>query len=153
MNKNEVITSILDLYEENQELKMKNELMENCMKLIKENQKDENESLNDENLGMSFTLAKNLIEKAKETIFKETLYSSSYIWNEVACWYNDESKTYRFTSFETWCREKIIFNELPTWLSLDEYIKLFNQELKLKYEAEKNESLMKFKEKNEGGEE
>lgn len=131
--RNELITKINDLFDENLTLKARNAFLE---------AKEENEIKCCEKQGKT-KLDLKIIEYGKAALAKEVLST----WgNEVRVYRDQDSKEIIITSFEKWFKEKIIVSNVPRNLCIDEVNKLIYAYAIEQYEKEKTESVKKFEE-------
>lgn len=131
MKKNELINEIIRLYDENTELK--NEMSTHAL-----------EGLNSfetlfSNISISETEHKLLIE-GKKLVF-EKVVKRYYNTVEVS---KDEVGNLQYMDFEKWMDNVIYSKEIPSCLSLDEFVESFEKELMEMYESKKREALIEF---------
>lgn len=139
MNKNEMIIEVINLYDENERLKNEINI------LIGENDSiSEPKGKND----ISY-MDKLMIEQGKEEVLKKVL---CYTWRCVNASYDEETNTYKVTSYKEWLKEKMNRNNLPDKMSLDDFRTYFRKELQEMYEKEKEEAIRNKKAKREENE-
>lgn len=139
MKKIELITSILDLYDE-------------IERLSKELERDtyqrnlENKYRNSPDTRLT-KIEEFAIEYAKDKLVDEiTLFS----WNrEVKVSKNTETGQLEYTTFERWLEKTINKDRIPKNLSYEELINFLDEKLKSLYVEEKNKALARFEEKEE----
>ncbi len=135
MNKTELITDILNLYDEveglrNQVISLKTARGGLC---------------NVEHEPTISFIDKKMIEFGKKEAFRKSIYS----WNVVNVHYDDEAEQFIATSFDNWLKNKIIKDRIPSFMSFDEFLNYFNTDLKDLYEKEKAEELADKKEEED----
>ena len=138
MKKIELITSLLDLYDE-------------IERLSKELERDiyqrnlENKYQNSPNTRLT-KIEEFAIEYAKDKLIKEIIFS----WNrEVKVSKDTETGQLRYTTFERWLENIINKDGIPKNLSYEETINFLDEKLKSLYVEEKNKALARFEEKEE----
>lgn len=131
MNKVEMITSIIDLHDENE--KLKNDVEKYKDKLEVNNTVDRVET--------NEVLKDKIYEIGKELLFDKVIYS----WSQVSGALDDNGEVYRVTEYKNWLKNKINFDKMPASLSYDDFIKVFEKELKEQYEEEKKEKIEDLK--------
>lgn len=135
--RNELITKINEIFDENIDLKIKNELLES--KLNKENNCCEKTERKAE-----FTeLDKKVLEYGKKTLADKVMVSANINVKKL------ENGDYNCTKFEEWAKESIYIYYIPEKFSKEELINLLNDELKEKYN-QKKANMIKEYEKKEG---
>ncbi len=122
MNKTELITEVLNLYDVIEALKNQNEKLA-LNQLPNNNMAEQNISFID----------KKMIELGKKEALKKSIYS----WNEVSVNYDEEVDQFIVTSFDDWLEKKIIKNQIPSFMSFDEFLSYLHKDLKDLYEKEK----------------
>lgn len=126
MKKTEMITTIINLYDELEQLK-------NNRPNVEIPQDDE--------------LQKKLMELAIEYLYEKTTNS----WSRekyLRIWYNEDNEIMS-TTFEKWVNETIIKKEIPEFLSYEQYLKIMTPLLKEKYDEIHEQKLKEFKKENE----
>ena len=139
MKKVELITSILDLYDE-------------IERLSKELERDiyqrnlENKYRNSPDTRLT-KIEEFAIEYAKDKLVDEiTLFS----WNrEVKVSKDTETGQLEYTTFQRWLEKTINKDRIPKNLSYEEIINFLDEKLKSLYVEEKNKALASFEEKEE----
>lgn len=131
MNKVEMITSIINLHDENE--KLKNDVEKYKDKLEVNNTVDRVET--------NEVLKDKIYEIGKELLFDKVVYS----WSQVSGSLDDNGEVYRVTEYKKWLKNKINLDNMPKTLSYDDFIKVFEKELKEKYEEEKKEKIEDLK--------
>lgn len=139
MKKVELITSILDLYDEIERLSKELE-----RGIYQRNLENKYRNSPDTRLTKIEEFA---IEYAKDKLVDEiTLFS----WNrEVKVSKNTETGQLEYTTFERWLEKTINKDRIPKNLSYEEVINFLDEKLKSLYVEEKNKALAKFEEKEE----
>lgn len=137
MNKTELITEVLNLYDVIEVLKNQNEKLA-LNQLPNNNMAEQNISFID----------KKMIELGK----KEALKNSIYSWNEVSVNYDEEANQFIVTSFDNWLKKKIIKNQIPSFMSFDEFLSYLHNDLEKMYAKEKEVALAKAKKEDEENE-
>lgn len=138
MNKKEMIFEIMNLYDENAMLNIQ---IDN---LISENAKLKSNKLDKEFNSTDYKM----IEVAKIYLLKECLYS----WNTVYVIYDEEKDTYTAEKYEKWLEQKLIKDEIPENLSVEEFKIVLDDELHEMYEKEKEEAIKRKKAEREENE-
>src|SRR5690606_9235842 len=140
MKKNELITSILDLFDE-------------IERLSKELERDiyqrnlENKYRNSPDINTRLTKIEEFaIEYAKDKLVDEIIFS----WErEVRVSKNTETGQLEYTTFQRWLEKTINKDRIPKNLSYEEIINFLDEKLKSLYVEEKNKALARFEEKEE----
>ena len=134
MNKIELITSILDLYDE-------------IERLSKELERDiYQRNLENKYQNSPTKIEEFAIEYAKDKLIKEIIFS----WNrEVKVSRNIKTGQLRYTTFEHWLENIINKDGIPKNLSYEETINFLDEKLKRLYIEDKNKALASFEEKEE----
>ena len=132
--RNEIITSINNLFDENFNLKVRNEYLEDW-KNQRENIAYCSDDIENEN--------KKIIEYGKKKL-KDQLISTWY--NRISVYKNDKTGEYEITEYEKWLDLKINENEIPENMSKKEVKKYIYDYAITDYNKEKEEALKKFKE-------
>lgn len=132
--RNEIITSINNLFDENFNLKVRNEYLEDW-KNQRENIACCSDDIENEN--------KKIIEYGKKKL-KDQLVSTWY--NRISVYKNDKTGEYEITEYEKWLDLKINENEIPENMSKKEVKKYIYDYAITDYNKEKEEALKKFKE-------
>lgn len=112
MTKQEMIIELMNLFDENKYLKEKSE------RKVSDNVIDQS-----------------VLEYGKSKILEDCLYS----WINVRCEYDEHSKMYYYTPFEKWTTGKI--SRVPDFMSKNEFLTYFAEELQAMYECEKQQAL------------
>lgn len=134
--RNELITKINDLFDENTNLKVRNAFLE-------AKEEDSEKVVNCERQEKT-KLDIKIINYGKKVLAKEVLSS----WgNEVRIYRDDDTKQLIITDFEKWFKERVIDSNVPTNLSKEELKELIYPYAKEQYEKEKAESIKKFEER------
>lgn len=148
MNRNDLIIAINNIFDENIDLKVKNEFLE-MYKKEKESVKcsvEEKTEINQLDLKM--------IEYGKKQLADKVLKS----WgNEVIVNRDEETNKIKTTTYQNWLNKKIYDSEIPNDMSKTEVLNVIYDIALEKYEEEKKEAIKKFEEKElekkKGGEE
>ena len=82
-----------------------------------------------------------MIEKGKEEVLRDAMYS----WKEVECTYDEETDTYKVTSYISWLNKKVRRDSIPDEISFEEFKIYFREELQSMYEKEKTKALNEAK--------
>lgn len=127
MKKIEIITDIINVYDENIELK----------RIIKENK---NKNIPPKIDKMS-EIQKSIYEAGRKEIFKKVVKA----WDEVRADYDDEDNL-KVTKYEDWVARKIMLDEIPKDVSHNALIIEFEDDLKELYEKEKNNAIKSLEE-------
>lgn len=130
IKRQELVNDILDIYDYVDHLEKEVERLKPYS--IKE-EKENSETLNHIDYLM--------ISIGKQKILDRCLYS----WREVKAKYDEENDTYNVTSYNDWLNEKLIRDEIPDNISLDEFRVYFRKELQEMYEKEKTKALNEAK--------
>lgn len=138
MNKKEMIFEIMNLYDENAMLNIQ---IDN---LISENAKLKSNKLDKEFNSTDYKM----IEIAKELLLKNCFYS----WHKVYVAYDEEKDTYTAEKYEKWLEQKLIKDEIPENLSVEEFKIVLDDELHEMYEKEKEEAIKRKKAEREENE-
>ncbi len=137
MNKTELITEVLNLYDVIGALKNQNEKL--ALNQLPSN------SVAEQNISF---IDKTMIEVGKKRVLENVLYS----WREVNVKYDDETNTYKATSFENWIEKKINKSYIPSYISYDGFLSYFHNDLEKMYAKEKEVALAKAKKEDEENE-
>lgn len=140
MKKIELITSILDLYDEIERLskELERDIYQRNLENKYQNSPDANTRLT--------KIEKFAIEYAKDKIVDEITFS----WErEVRVSKNTETGQLEYTTFQRWLEKAINKDRIPKNLSYEEIINFLDEKLKHLYAEEKNKALARFKEKEE----
>jgi len=138
MNKIELITSILDLYDEIERLELERDIYQRHLENKYQNSPDTNTRLT--------KIEEFAIEYAKDKLIKEIIFS----WNrKVKVSKNTETGQLRYTTFEYWLENIINKDGIPKNLSYEETINFLDEKLKRLYIEDKNKALASFEEKEE----
>lgn len=139
MNRNDLIVAINNLFDENTDLKVRNEYLEG------ENKRNNKTCILDQSPRMSEEDYL-LLEYGKEQLREKVI--STY--NRVSAWKLEESNEIKTTDFETWVKDKIDTYYIPEMFSKKEIINIFYNELNELYGKEKAEAIKKLeREKDE----
>lgn len=136
MTRNDIITAINDIFDENTELRAKNKYLEkNCDECQKQKPKKE-EKINPLDL--------KILEYGKEKLMEELFNMWS---NDVDVRRKQDSNELIVTPYEEWLDEKIGCQRLPHNMSAEDVkLALYGCSLKT-YASEKEEAINRFKEK------
>lgn len=138
MNKKEMIFEIMNLYDEKEMLNIQINNLNSEIRRMKSNKLDKE---------FNSTEYK-MIEIAKELLLKNCLYS----WHKVYVAYDEEKDTYTAEKYEKWLEQKLIKDEIPENLSVEEFKTVLEDELHEMYEREKEEEIRKKKAEREENE-
>lgn len=130
LKRQDLVNSILDVFDYIDVLKAENENLKNNVPKVKSE---------DKNVTFIDVL---MIDEGKKVVFE----NATYHWNKVDCSYDEQSDTYNFTSFSNWLKGKISINNIPSSMSYDDFITYFKNELLEMYKKEKEEALKQAKE-------
>lgn len=132
MNKKEMINNVIDLYDEIEQLKKENETFTRYTK----------KEINNTSESTFSNIDHLMIEKGKEEVLRDAMYS----WKEVECTYDEETDTYKVTSYISWLNKKVRRDSIPDEISFEEFKIYFREELQSMYEKEKTKALNEAKE-------
>ncbi|MDE6284216.1 MAG: hypothetical protein K2M17_00515 [Bacilli bacterium] len=133
--RNEIITKINDLFDENANLKVRNAFLE-----AKENER--NEVCCSEKQGKT-KLDIKIIEYGKRALAKAVLST----WRNEGTVYKDENGEFVFTNYDKWFKDKIVTSEVPNNISMEELKNLIYPYAIEQYEKEKAESMKDLEER------
>ena len=139
--RNTIITEINNIFDENVDLKIRNEYLES--KFNKENiccEKVENKIELTE-------LNKKIIEFGKDALRDKVITSASISVNKL------ENGDYYCTKFEDWAKDCISGYYMPDNFSKDELVNLFYDELKEKYNKKKADMIKEYEKSSKKEEE
>ena len=128
--RNELITKINEIIDENTELKTRVEYLGG-------REKNRCEIVNEEIKGIS-ELEKKVLEYGKEVLLDKVIINCNINVTKL------ENGNYQYTSFEEWSRESIYSYYLPDNFSKEEIINILNDELQEKYNKKKAEEIAEF---------
>ena len=128
--RNEIIIAINNLFDENVDLKVRNEYLENKIK---------SEKTCVEPVSSSY-ITDLIIRYGKEQLMKDTINSSNYVRVNR----NEETGELVVRSFEKWLNEKITTYYIPDYMS--------KEDIKEIYEKEKSEAIKEFEKEETKGE-
>jgi hypothetical protein len=134
--RNEIITKINDLFDENTNLRARNAFLE-----AKEN---ENNKVCISDSETKNSLDKRIIEIGKKTIADTALKKYG---NDVYTSRDEETKEIKQTTFEHWLENKLYAKDIPKNMTYEEVKEVIYPYAKELYEKEKAESLKKFEER------
>ncbi len=112
MTKQEMIIELMNLYDENEKLKAEN----------------------DHKVSDNF-IDQSILDYGKSKILEECLYS----WINVRYEYDEHSKMHYYAPFGKWVTGKI--SRVPDFMSKNEFLTYFAEELQAMYECEKQQAL------------
>ena len=135
--RNELITKINEIIDENKELKARNDYLEAYKRRSEKACNVATESITE--------TERKLIEIGKKKLLEEILWNC----NEVMAFRNEETKEIETTSYEEWIDKKIMRGYIPNNMSQEEVINALFKELQEKYQEEKTEAIEKLKESEE----
>lgn len=135
IKRQELLNDILDLYDYIDTLEKENERLKPYA-TTKAIHKSENE-LSD--------IDYKVLEIGKKSVLEKALYS----WNKVQVKYDEDNGTYSTMSYINWLKRKIDYDDLPRFISFDDFAVYFDKELKDMYQKEKREAIEKEKKENE----
>jgi hypothetical protein len=124
MKKQELISSILDLYDEldmNREPKVKTQFIE----------KEVNKELSKTDIF--------LINLGKESFFKKVIYS----WRDIKC-VRDDSGKIQCPSFDSWVRDAVNDDVVPMDMSVADVIEVLREKLVELYETNKEKAIRRL---------
>lgn len=128
-NKYETITTIIELFDEIERLSKQLEALQNQKKEVKPEEVIKPFEPN--------YFEKKLLEEGKKRILKDSIYS----WEKIEV-KKDESGNIKTTPYEKWVERKI--GNIPDWLSKQDFLKLFADDLMAIYNKEKEEAIKKL---------
>lgn len=135
MNKKEMINNVIDLYDEIELLEKENESLSRYVM-------NQNDKCCDNTCEKPLKFIDNIMIKiGKNMLLEKVLYS----WRTVNCKYDEETDTYKVTTYANWLKEKINRDSIPDEISLHEFRSYFGEELQAMYENEKTEALNEAK--------
>ena len=136
--RNEIIIAINNLFDENVDLKVRNEYLENKIK---------SEKTCVEPVSSSY-ITDLIIRYGKEQLMKDTINSSNYVRVNR----NEETGELVVRSFEKWLNEKITTYYIPDYMSKEDIKNILYEDLKEIYEKEKSEAIKEFEKEETKGE-
>lgn len=146
MNRNDLIIAINNLYDENINLKVRNEYLE-----AKIDEKSRTKMCADKHNELD-DLTKKIIEYGKKKLFNETIregYSS-----QISVYEDEDTKELKFTTLGNWLKNKMYTYNIPDNFSQEDIKNILCNEIEDLYEKEKEEAIIKYKkEKLEEGKE
>ena len=138
--RNELITKINEIIDENKELKARNDYLEAYKRRNEKACNVATESITE--------TERKLIEIGKKKVLEEVLW----YYSEVRAIRNEETKEIEITPYEAWLDKKINRGCIPINMSQEEVIDVLSKELQEKYQEEKAEAIKKLKESEEKNE-
>ena len=136
MTRNDIITAINDMFDENSELKAKNKQIEKSC--------DEHQKTKSEKEGKINPLDLKIIEYGKEKLMEELFKQWS---NDVDVRRAEDSDELIITPYEEWLYKKIRYQRLPHNMSIED-VKLALYDCGIEtYASEKEKAINNFKEK------
>lgn len=145
MNRNDLIITINNLYDENVNLKVKNEYLESQLK-DKERTKM---SVEDKSVKIDALLNK-LIDYGKNKLFEEVIksgYSSNIKVEE-----SDLKGLYNTTPLDKWLEKKMYTYNIPDNMSKEDIKNILCNEIQALYENEKEKAISEYQIKKDKGE-
>ncbi len=134
MSRNDLIIAINNLYDENVDLKIKNEFLESQLKDKSETteiiNKDESEIIN------------KIIEYGKEKLFDEVIKNG--YGSNVRVWEDEETKEIKTTSLNQWLDNKIYTSHIPEYMSKEEIKNILHTEILELYDDERAKAMKEF---------
>lgn len=120
----------------------------NMMMLEIMNLYDENESLRKTVAWLSRTendIETKMLEAGKEYVYKSVVWTYG---DTVDCWY--ENYMYEYTPYEEWLELVVPKRNLPSWMSYDQFIEYYSNELKEEYAKAKAKLIEKVEDNSHG---
>jgi len=142
MNRNDIITSVNNLFDELTTLRLRNEYLEDKLKTQKQDSINNNLNSIDEN-------TKKIIAYGKKQLLYDALYSGNYVRVSM----DEETHELNISSFNKWVENKLSRSSIPDNMSKEDLINILFDELQEQYEKERTESIAKFEEKESKGSE
>lgn len=136
MRKIEIITEIINVFDENKELK-----------ILLEKQNENKCVVAAEKGSEPKKIDKEIYETGRKKLFEDCTYHQ---FNRVnAKWDEDDNKIIGITLYSRWKDNKVKINQIPSNISLNDFLEEFEEDLKIMYEKEKNETIQELKRENE----
>lgn len=138
MNRNDLIIAINNIFDENVDLKVRNEFLERYKK-----EKESVKCSFEETKGVN-QLDLKMIEYGKKQLADKVIKN----WgNEVIVNRDEETNKIKTTAYQKWLDKKIYDSEIPNDMSKSEVINVIYDIAVEIYEKEKKEAIKKFEEK------
>lgn len=136
--RNELITMINNILDENTDLKVRNAFLE-----AKENERNKDCCNSKADIKGYSKLDEKIIEYGKKELADKLLNSYS---NQVRVSRDESTKELKFTTFDNWYKDKIYEKYIPKNMSYEEAKELIYPYAVEKYEKEKVEAIKSFEE-------
>ena len=144
--RNELITKINDLFDENTNLKTRNEFLEVIIKTS--NEKNIKEVTSEKENSKLSDLDKKLVEYAKSELYEKTVRRPSVSVDGLST-----KENVKFQKFENWVNGAIYSYSLPDCFSKDDIKNIFYDELMEMYSEEKAKAINDYEKSKESKEE
>ena len=144
MNRNDLIITINNLFDENVNLKVRNEYLESQL----EDKQKTKRSVKDNSVKID-TLLNKLIDYGKDKLFDEVIksgYGSSINVEEK------DDGTFKTTSLDRWLENKIYTFNIPDNMSKEDIKNILCNEIQALYENEKEKAISEYLIKKDKGE-
>lgn len=125
----EMIRDILDVYDTIDNLRTDNRILRERLASY-----EGTEPIPEQSVGY---IELELIKMAREQVLKKGM---GY-WHSVRVEVNDDGEIEGVQSYESWLSDSLRSTNLPSWLSLDGYKSYFEEDLRERYEQEKENAL------------
>ena len=140
MNRNDLIVAINNLFDENINLKVRNEYLESKNKDREKCSDIVREPLDE--------TTKKVIEYGKQQLFEQVIRGG---WSSSIDVYEDEdTKELIITPMKKWVDNKIYQNYIPENMSKEDILNILYDEIEEMYEKEKSEAIKKYQTKKKG---
>ena len=137
MSRNDLIIAINNLYDENVDLKVRNEFLESQLKdksktkiIDKDRSKETNEILN------------KIIEYGKKILFDEVIKNG--YGSKIKVWEDEETKELKTTSLNQWLENKIYTYNIPNNMSKEDVEIILHIEILELYDEERANAIKEF---------
>ena len=137
MSRNDLIIAINNLYDENVDLKVRNEFLESQLKdksktkiIDKDRSKETNEILN------------KIIEYGKKILFDEVIKNG--YGSKIKVWEDEETKELKTTSLNQWIENKIYTYNIPNNMSKEDVEIILHIEILELYDEERANAIKEF---------
>ena len=125
----EMIRDILDVYDTIDNLRTDNRILRERLASY-----EETTPIPEQSVGY---IELELIKMARKDVFKKGM---GY-WHSVRVEVNDDGEIEGVQSYESWLSDSLRSTNLPSWLSIDGYKSYFEDDLRERYEQEKENAL------------